>query len=340
MGLAISKKGVPRWKVELVNELVFLISKYKTFLIADLTNTPAKYVQILRKKLNNIAEIRVVKPKLALIALRKSGIKIDQLEQYFTGQIMMIFTDMNPFELADMINKIVLYDYYKPGEITDKEIVIPEGNTGLPPGPVLSVFGRLKIPTKVQGNVIYVAKDTVVAKPGDIISNDLSSLLQKLGLALKEVKLKLKCAYDIVDKLVIPSEKLVFNIKEYEEEISKAFIDAVKIAVELAIPEPYILPLVIKRAHLQALALVVGTGFIAPDTIEHLIITAISKALALASAVSKHAPELGLEIKTLQPAQQDIQPEKGGEKKEEKKEEESKELSEETLAEGFAALFG
>jgi len=44
----------------------------------------------------------------------------------------------------------------------------------------------LKIQTKVQGNVIYVAKDTVVAKPGDKISADLASLLQKLGLALKK----------------------------------------------------------------------------------------------------------------------------------------------------------
>jgi len=58
-----------------------------------------------------------------------------------TGQIMLIFTDRNVFEIADIVRNFVTNDYYSPGEIVDKEIVIPEGNTGIPAGPMLSVFG-------------------------------------------------------------------------------------------------------------------------------------------------------------------------------------------------------
>jgi large subunit ribosomal protein L10 len=336
---AISRaKKIPEWKEKLAREIRELATKYPVFLVLDLTDVPAKHLQMLRKKLDRVAVMKVVKPKVALKALESIGLSREQLEPYMTGQVMLLFTNMNVFEIADIVRDFITKDYYRPGEAVDKEIVIPEGNTGIPAGPMLSVFSRLKIPTKVQANVIYVAKDTVVAKPGDKVSADLASLLQKLGLALKEIKLKIKCGRD--GHLIIPADKLVLNVAEYEELLKRAALDGFKLAVELVIPEPNVLNVVISRAHRKALVLASEAGFITPETAAYVLRTAHMRALALAAEIAKYAPELGLEVKplTTQIQKQEERPRK--EEKEEEKKEEEKGLSEEALAEGFAALFG
>jgi large subunit ribosomal protein L10 len=333
-------RKIPEWKEELAREIRELATKYPVFLVLDLTNVPAKHIQMLRKKLDKVAVMKVVKPKVALKALESIGLPREQLEPYMTGQVMLLFTNMNVFEIADIVRNFVTKDYYRPGEVVDKEIVIPEGNTGIPAGPMLSVFSRLKIPTKVQANVIYVAKDTIVAKPGDKVSADLASLLQKLGLALKEIRVKIKCGRD--GHLIIPADKLVLNIAEYEELLKRAALDGFKLAIELVIPEPNVLNVVISRAHREALALASEAGFITPETATYVLRTAHMRALALAAEIAKYAPELGLEVKplTTQIQKQEERPRREEEKKEEEKKEEEKGLSEEALAEGFAALFG
>jgi large subunit ribosomal protein L10 len=324
----------PKWKTEQLEDLVELLKKYKVFLIGDLTGVPASHVQRLRKKLAKTAEVRVVKPKLFALALERVGIDPEAFKDLLTGQNIVFFTNENPFDVALKIHNIVTMDYYKPGEKTDKEIVIPEGNTGIPPGPMLSVFGKLKIQTKVQANVIHVAKDTVVAKPGDVISPELSSILQKLGLALKEIRLRLKAGYD---GILIPGESLILNIDQYVEMVKAASLDALKIAVELAVPEPEVLPLVLSKAVRQATALAVEAGYVTPETVELVLKAAETKAQALAYEVSRLAPELGIEVKVVQ------QPQEAKPKKEEKPAEEEKKeegVSEEALAEGLSALFG
>ncbi|MEM0506429.1 MAG: 50S ribosomal protein L10 [Thermosphaera sp.] len=326
----------PKWKIEQVEELVELLRNHKAFLVGDLTGVPASHIQRLRKKLAKTTVVRVVKPKLFAIALERAGINPEIFRDVLTGQNIVFFTNENPFDLAMKIYNTVTMDYYKPGEKTDKEIVIPEGNTGIPPGPMLSVFGKLKIQTKVQANVIHVAKDTVVAKPGDVVSPELSSLLQKLGLALKEIRLKMKIAYDGV---LIPGENLVLNINEYVEMIKLAGLDALKIAVELALPEPEVLPLALSRAVRQATAIAVEAGYVTPETVELVLKTAESKAQALAYHVSKLAPELGIEVKVAVAQAPESKPKKE-EKPAEAEEKKEEGVSEETLAEGLSALFG
>jgi len=55
---------------------------------------------------------------------------------------------------------------------------ITSGNTRITPGPVLSEFKTANVPTKLDQGTIWVNKDTLVAKPSDVISTP-SSLLSK-----------------------------------------------------------------------------------------------------------------------------------------------------------------
>ncbi len=328
-------KRIPRWKIEEVEYLTKLFKTYPVFAIADLTGFPTSQLQKLRKKLAGKVLFRVSKNKLILRALKNAGFDVNKFEELLTGQNLLLFTRMNAFELGMLLEKYKGTTYYRPGEIAQQEIVIPEGNTGLSPGPILSTFSKLKIPTRIQGNSIVVTKDTVVARPGDVISEELASLLQRLGIALKEVKIRVKVAYD--NGILIPGDKLVLNIDEYIENLRNAYLDAIKIGVEIAWPVPEILELTISRAYREALILAAETGFITPETVEYVFRTAILKAMALATEVAKHAPELGLEVTT-------TRPKPSGEEKEEKTEAEEEEgeetVGEEELAEGLGALFG
>ncbi len=331
-------KRIPKWKIEEVEYLTRLFKEYPVFAIADLTGFPTNQLQKLRKKLHKKMVFRVSKNRLILRALKNAGIDPSKIEPYLTGQNLLIFTKMNVFELGLLLDKYRAQTYYKPGEVTDKEIIIPAGNTGLAPGPILSTFSKLKIPTRVQGNAIVIAKDTRVAKPGDVVSEELASLLQRLGIALKEVKIKVKIAYE--DGIVFPGDQIVLNIDEYQNQLMHAHLDALKLGSEIAWPVPEVLELSVMKAIRQAYGLAAEAGFVTPETAEYVFRQAIMKALALAAEVSKHAPELGLEVPTIQPAKEEEKKEEEKAEEEEEEEEEKETVSEEELAEGLGALFG
>ncbi len=328
-------KRIPEWKIREVEELARLFKHYKVFAIADLTGFPTSQLQRIRKKLMKKAVFHVSKNTLVKRALKKAGIDNEELFNALQGQNLLVFTNLNPFELSLLFEKYKGTAPYKPGEIADKEIIIPSGNTGLSPGPILSTFSKLRIPIKVQGNSIWITKDVKVASPGDVISEDLASLLQRLGIELKEVKIKIKLAYD--EGLIIPGEKLHIDLDEYTEMVRKAYLEAISIGAEIAWPEPKILEISIQRAFRRAAALAAEAGFITPETAELVFRIALAKAYALAAEVSKYAPELKLEI----PRAPAAAPAGEEEKKEEAEEEEKEEaVSEEELAEGLESLFG
>lgn len=328
-------RKIPEWKIREVEYLKELISKYKVIGIADLTGLPSAQLQQIRKKLRGKAVLRVSKNTLMKIALTQSNLKsIDEFIKYLHGSNIFIFTNMNPFELYMILEKYKMTAPAKPGDKAPKEIVIPAGNTGIPPGPILSIFGKLRIPTKIQEGTIWVTKDTVVAKPGDEISADLASILQKLGIEPIEVGIKLKVVYD--NGLIIPAEKLALNLDEYRKQIIEAHSNAIKVAITAVIPEPEILKLAIAKAYNEALAIAIEAVYITNETLPQILAKAHIAAQTLANILAQTAPELGLKVSV--PKEKPSTKEKKEEKEATK--EEKKEVTEEEIATGLEALFG
>ena len=337
MALLKRVRKIPEWKIREVENLKELISKHKVIGIADLTGLPSAQLQQIRKKLRGKAILKVSKNTLMRIALTQSKLKnVDEFIKYLQASNIFIFTNMNPFELHMILEKYKMSAPAKPGDIAPKEIVIPAGNTGIPPGPILSIFGKLRIPTKIQEGTIWVSKDTVVARPGDVISADLASILQKLGIEPIEVGIRLKVVYD--NGLIIPAEKLAINLDEYKNQIMEAHLNALKVALEAVIPEPEVLKLAIAKAHMNALALAVEASYITSETLPHILAKAQAMAQALANILAQAAPELGLKVTAPQPPAKEE--EKKEEAKEEEEEEKKEEVGEEEIATGLEALFG
>jgi large subunit ribosomal protein L10 len=261
------------------------------------------------------------------------------MDEALVGANMFIFTNQNPFELALKISKFSVPAPAKPGDIAQTEIVVPAGDTGLTPGPILSTFGKLRIKTMVKGGTIHIVKDTVVAKPGDVISPELASLLQKLGITPMELKMKIKGAYIKSLNKWIPAEELVIDINKYKEQIQEAYRNALALGVAIAYPVPDVVKLSLAKAYQDALKVAIEAGWLSKETAPYLLSKAYAQALALVSALGDKAKELGIEVEVpaapAQPAE-----EKKEEKPEEEEEEEKKEVSEEDLSAGLGALFG
>ncbi len=344
MSIAVTRtRRIPEWKIREVNMLTELISKYPVILVVDLTRMPTSQLQKLKKKIERIfgdsVVLKVTKNTLFSMAMAKAGHDPGKLEDYLTGTNMFIFTKENPFLLATRLSKIFVTAPAKPGDVTESEIIIPAGDTGFKPGPIMSVFGKLKIPTRVQQGTIWITKDVKVAKPGDTISEELASLLQKLGIEPIIVKLKVKAGYD--NGVVIPGDQLVLDLDAYREELLSAARNALWVGVEIGYPEPEVIKIAIPVAVRRALVVAAEAGYVTPETAEYVLRTAISKALAVIAALGDKAKELGIEIEVpVATAPAAAEEKKEEEKKEEEEEKKEEGVSEEQLAAGLEGLFG
>jgi len=326
-----------------VRELSELIMKYRTLCIIDLNNMPSRQFKELKNLLSNYGVVKVVKNSLLARALESLKLRnYEEIVKYLSGTNAVLLTNLNAFEVFRLCERLKSRKYAKPGDTATSEIVIPSGPTNIPPGPSLSMFGKLKIPTQVREGFIWVAKDVTVAKPGDKISNELASLLKKLDIKVIDVGLKVKLIYD--EGLVFTkTEELRLDITSFRNDLLSSVRRALDLATALVIPLPEVIPSILSKAYNNALVLSAEAGIISKENINYVLSRAVSKATALASVISTKVPELG--ITTKPQVEQPIKPSKdkpvesGGEEAEVSKEE-KKEVSEEELAEGLSSLFG
>jgi large subunit ribosomal protein L10 len=280
------------WKKEIFSDLVELLKKYSVIAVADLQKVRSSQIQEIRKKLRGKADLIVAKNTI----LRKASSSIagekknvDKFADGLTGSKVLIFTQLNPFELIVFLNKNKVRVPAKGGDIATSEIVIPAGNTGLQPGPVISEFNEAKVQTRIEGGSIFVARDTVVAEKGDTISTKTASLLSKLGMKPMEAGLSLSYAYD--NGLLLGPNDLAFDLDQMRNDFASAARLAFGLAVEANIVLPETAPVIISKAYRQAVALSVEAGFFTKETAELIIQRAYRNMNALTSAIARVNPE-------------------------------------------------
>ncbi|MEO3992944.1 MAG: 50S ribosomal protein L10 [Desulfurococcaceae archaeon TW002] len=328
-------------KGAVVNEIKKLLTTYKTLGVVSLEGVSARELAEIKKSLSSYGVVKVLKNTIVTRALRELGLpSLEEFLNYLTGPNLFIFTNLNAFMLANLVDRIVVLRYVKPGEKAPADIYVPEGPTGIPPGPMMSVFGKLKIRTMVREGIIWIAKESKVASAGDVISPELASLLRKLEIKAYPVKLSIKA---VLDKgVVIPADKLKLDIESFKKELLAALQTSRILAVETALPLPEVMPEIIIRAYTKAINLACEIAYVTPENTHLILGRAINKAQALAIALMQKHPELNIPVTaqpvtTTQPPQEVKKP---TEKEEETEEEKEKEVSEEEIAEGISSLFG
>lgn len=272
-------------KSEKVEEIKGLFKVYRALGIASLHKVRAPQLQEIKRNLEGIAYLKVFKNTLVERALReiKNEPSIEKLKKYMQGSNVYIFMNYNPFKLALLLERSKVRVSAKAGDIATEDIVVPAGNTGLPPGPIISQLNAVGIPTRIESGSVWVSKDTVVVRKGEVINESLTAALSKLGIKPIELGLSLKAVYD--DGVVISESDLKLDFESYKKSIGEAYAQALNLAINSAYLTSETIVIILQKAEFEARNLALNAGVFLPEVLPELMRRAYMEALALEAKV-------------------------------------------------------
>jgi large subunit ribosomal protein L10 len=281
------RKNYPKKKRILYQELQELPGTYDVIALSKMSKVRATQLMTIRKKFRNEIKIRVIKNRVAQRAFEKLNNRpgLDYLSKELEGQCALLFTNISPFKLNLIFDKNKVFLPAKGGDIATKDIIIPAGNTGISPGPVLSEFKEANVSTKIDQGTIWVGKDTVVVRSGSIISQKLASLMSKLN--IKPIEAGISISLAIAEGLVLKENDLKINLAEYREELARSFHEAVSLAIETSYSTVETITHLLVRAYQNATALATDSGYLSPDSVHLVLVKANANGQIIANQVKK-----------------------------------------------------
>lgn len=281
------RKNYPKKKRILYQELQQLPGTYDVIALSKMSKVRATQLMTIRKKFRNEIKIRVIKNRVAQRAFEKLNNRpgLDYLSKELEGQCALLFTNISPFKLNLIFDKNKVFLPAKGGDIATKDIIIPAGNTGISPGPVLSEFKEANVSTKIDQGTIWVGKDTVVVRSGSIISQKLASLMSKLN--IKPIEAGISISLAIAEGLVLKENDLKINLAEYREELARSFHEAVSLAIETSYSTVETITHLLVRAYQNATALATDSGYLSPDSVHFVLVRANANGQIIANQVKK-----------------------------------------------------
>ncbi|MGQ9551068.1 MAG: 50S ribosomal protein L10 [Candidatus Bathycorpusculaceae bacterium] len=267
-----------------IDAITELLRRHRAVGIASLQKVRAPQLQELKKKLADKVLLRVVKNTLAKMAIEECTEKkeLKKLVDYLQGSNVFLFTDLNPFKLALLLEKGKVKTTAKSGDIAAFDVLIPAGNTGQPPGPIISQLNAVGLPTRIESGSVWISKDTLVVRKGEVISERLASVLSKLGVKAVEAGLAMKAIYD--DGFVITQEQLRLDIEGIRKSLEESHSSAFALSLSIAYPTSENMVMLLQLAHQKAYALSMNAAIPTKETIIDLIMKAYNEMMSLSIA--------------------------------------------------------
>ncbi len=261
-----------------------IFKEYKSVGIASLKKVRASQLQELKKSMAGKVYLRVLKNTLIKIALEEMNqAELKKLEEYLEGSNVFLFTDLNPFKLALMLERGKVKTTAKSGDIAADDVVIPASNTGQPPGPVISQLNAVGLPTKIENGSVWISKDTLVVRRGEPINERLAGVLSKLGIKAVELGISMRAIFD--NGMMITGDQLKVDIKATKQSVETSNQEAFALALSIGYATKETIKPLLQTAHQKAIALSVGAAIPTKETIADLI----RKANAEATSISDKA---------------------------------------------------
>jgi large subunit ribosomal protein L10 len=272
-------------KVKKVEEISNLLKGYRIIGIASLQKVRAAQLQEFKKNLADKVFMIVLKNTLMKLAIENCEERVDlkKLEEYMTGSNVFMFTDLNPFKLALILERGKVKTTAKSGDIAAFDVVVPAGNTGQPPGPIISQLNAVGLPTRIESGSVWINKDTLVVKKGEEINERLASILSKLGIKPVETGLALTAVFD--EGLIITQKQLKLDVEATTKDFANAHAESFGLSLSISYPTGENIVTLLQIANRQAHALSMGAAIPTRETIEDLLRKAHAEMLGLSSRV-------------------------------------------------------
>jgi large subunit ribosomal protein L10 len=274
---------IPEWKREEVDEITAFLSRYDSVGVVSITGIPSQQLQDMRRGLHGTAELRVSRNTLLERALDEVDEGLETLTQYVSGQVGLIGTNENPFGLYQQLEASKTSAPINAGEVAPNDIVIPEGDTGVDPGPFVGELQSVGANARIDDGSIKVMEDSNVLDAGEEVSADLSNVLSELGIEPKEVGLDLRGVY--AEGVLFEPDDLEIDVEEYRADIETAAAFGRNLAVNASFPTAQTLPAQISKATGEAKSLALQGAVENPDVMPDLISKADGQVRALAANI-------------------------------------------------------
>ena len=276
----------PQSKVQSIAKIAELAKNYNIIAVSNLHKVRASQIMSLRKNFRTELQVYVAKNKLAIMSLKKTGLKnIESFIKNLKGQNALIMTNINPFKLYLMLEKSKVNLPARSGDIATDPIMISSGNTGIQPGPVLSDFKESKVPTRIDTGSIWVAKDTIVRQKGEKISPKLAGLLARLDIKPIRAGISILAAYS--DGLAFREEDIQIDLNEYQSSIPQSFQEAMALAIGSSyFTKETITPILVK-ANIEGLALAFSAEYLTNETASKIVTDNLLVAESVMAALRK-----------------------------------------------------
>jgi len=274
---------IPQWKQDEVDELVDFISSYQSVGIVGVEGIPSRQLQAMRRDLHGSAAVRMSRNTLVVRALEEAGEGVEQLTEFVAGQVALIGTNDNPFGLFKQLEASKTPAPISAGEVAPNDIVIPEGDTGVDPGPFVGELQQAGADARIQEGSIQVLSDSTVLDEGEVVDQQLASVLGEMGIEPKEVGLDLKRVYS--EGVLFTPDELAIDVEEYRADIQAAASAARNVSVNAVYPTAQTAPSLIAKATGNAKSVALSGAVESPDVLGELVGKADGQVRALVDQI-------------------------------------------------------
>jgi len=288
---------IPAWKREEIDELVDFLESYDSVGIVGVAGIPSRQLQAMRADLHGRAALRVSRNTLMARALETVDDGLEALTDHVAGQVAFVGTNDNPFALYRELEASKTPAPIGAGETAPNDVVIPEGDTGVDPGPFVGDLQQVGAAARIMEGSIHVTEDSTVLEAGEEVSADLANVLGELGIEPKEVGLDLRAVYS--EGVMFDPEELDIDVDAYRADVEAAAARARSLSVGAAYPTHRTAGALLAKGAGEAKAL----GVFAAVEDEALLPDLVSKADAQVRALATHLDDEALpeELRGVEP---------------------------------------
>jgi len=334
---------IPKWKTDEIEDIKAKVEQHSVVGMLGIHGMPSKQFQQMRSNLTGSALIKVSKNNLISLALAEISDEIKTMDKYITKETGLVFSNENSFKLFKLIQSSKTPAPIKGGMEAPENISVEKGPTAFPPGPIVGELQAAGIPAAIEGGKVVIRDTSIVAKKGEVVSQNLASMLTRLDIFPLELGLELRATFE--DNIIFDASTLAIDETLFFKNFTTASSQAFNLAVNVAYPTKATIQTILAMAVSDSKNLAVNAAIFTPGVIDILLSKAQNQMLALSGIISDEALDedlkaaLGSQVAVSIP-QVEVEEEQQDEKKEDEPVEESKEESEEEAAEGLGTLFG
>lgn len=265
-------------KIEQAEKAVEQMKNYKTVAMLDLRNLPTALFQSLRKRIREEGGVVLVLKKPVISRVLAANKKLASHVSECDKPVALIYTNLSPYEINVFFKQHRKKRAAKVGDVALVDIIVPEGDTDLPPGPALSELKAAGLNVQIKGGKIAVVKDSTVAKAGEKLTTPKVKALQTVGIMPFETMASMIFAFDGEYSYA----KSLLDIGDtILADLSGSLAQGMNVSINACYPTAQNINILLGDAYKQSVNFALNADIYSSSSIEQLLVSATRQGMAL-----------------------------------------------------------